>query len=105
MASYLAMIQMYQMYSRPMINYLDSPLHNSSSGQLVSYLNAIQTNQSIFENKWSGTWTPQFTTSGDLVDYQYGPAGVHTNALIERSMRPDYTLESYINPRGTFNFR
>lgn len=108
LSRYYAAAYMYQMYSMaPTINYLNNPIHSSSSSQLVSYLSAMQTNQRIFENKWAGTWTPTFTPNGDLVDYQYGPAGVYTNQLIEQTYRPEHTLESYHRahtPRGSFAF-
>lgn len=105
--SYFASLYMYQMYrnySQPTISYLNSPLHNSSSSQLISYLNAVQMNQSILDNKFSGTWSPSFTPSGDLVDYQYGPAGVFSNQYIEQAYRPINTLESINNPLGSFQF-
>ncbi|MCP4912238.1 MAG: nucleotide exchange factor GrpE [Oligoflexia bacterium] len=108
LSNYMTAAYMYQMYTMaPTINYLNNPIHNSSSSQLVSYLSAVQMNQRIFENKWAGTWTPTFTPNGDLVDYQYGPAGVYTNQLIEQTYRPEHTLESYYRshtPRGSFAF-
>lgn len=103
----MLMYRMYSMQSAPTISYLDSPLYKSSSSQLVSYLNAVQTNQSILDNQHAGTWTPSFTPNGDLVDYQYGPAGVFSNQVIEHAYRPLNTLES-INrgnaPLGSFAF-